>query len=316
VEQIGELIGVLTLVENTKNSLFLRRDNRIKSIHASLQIENNTLSLEQVTAIISGKKVLGHPREIKEVQNAYDIYDKIEKLEPDSETHFLSAHNTLMSNIDKESGKYRSGGVGILKGKDVVHIAPGADRVKFLMKDLFDWLKNSDEHPLIKSSVFHYETEFIHPFSDGNGRIGRLWQTVILSKWKPLFVYLPVETVIRDNQYEYYSVLGEADNLGDCTCFVEFMLSMIYKSLTDIKSDQVGDYVSDQVKELLVVLNNQVLSPSEIMKKLSLSHRTNFRKNYLNPALKSGLIEMTNPDKPSSSNQKYRLTLKGQGKIK
>ncbi len=316
MEQIGELIGVLTLVENTKNSLFLRRDNRIKSIHASLQIENNTLSLEQVTAIISGKKVLGHPREIKEVQNAYDIYDKIEKLEPDSETHFLSAHNTLMSNIDKESGKYRSGGVGILKGKDVVHIAPGADRVKFLMKDLFDWLKNSDEHPLIKSSVFHYETEFIHPFSDGNGRIGRLWQTVILSKWKPLFVYLPVETVIRDNQYEYYSVLGEADNLGDCTCFVEFMLSMIYKSLTDIKSDQVGDYVSDQVKELLVVLNNQVLSPSEIMKKLSLSHRTNFRKNYLNPALKSGLIEMTNPDKPSSSNQKYRLTLKGQGKIK
>lgn len=290
----------------------LRRGNRLRSIQASLAIENNTLSLEQVTAIINGKRVLGHPREIKEVQNAFAIYDIIEKLDPFSEKDLLKAHEILMSTLVAEAGRYRLGGVGIMKEKKVIHVAPPADRVHTLMNDLFAWLKDTDAHPLIASSVFHYEVEFIHPFADGNGRMGRLWQTIILSRWRPILAYLPVETVIRNRQEEYYSVLGKSDEQSDSTAFVVFMLSAVLESLREAReSDQGIDQDSDQVKRLLQIFDKNSLSASSLMQKLHLSHRPTFRKNYLHPALNKGLIEMTVPDKPNSRLQKYKITPQG-----
>jgi Fic family protein len=239
----------------------LRRGNRLKSIQASLAIENNTLSLEQVTAIINGKGVLGHPREIQEVKNAFAAYEMLEKLDPVSSADLLKAYGVLMSALVDEAGQFRSGGVGIMKGKSVVHVAPPASRVPLLMSDLLLWLKNTDDHSLIASSVFHYEFEFIHPFADGNGRMGRLWQTLILSRWNPILAYLPVETVIRNRQDEYYSVLATSDQQADSTLFIEFMLTAIKDALHEtIESDQGDDQVNDQVKRILKLLTKGSLS--------------------------------------------------------
>jgi Fic family protein len=290
----------------------LRRGNRLKSIQASLAIENNTLSLEQVTAIINGKRVLGHPREIQEVKNAFAAYEMLEKLDPVSSRDLLKAHGVLMSALVDEAGQYRSGGVGIMKGKSVVHVAPPASRVPLLMNDLLLWLKNTDDHSLIASSVFHYEFEFIHPFADGNGRMGRLWQTLILSRWNPILAYLPVETVIRNRQDEYYSVLATSDQQADSTLFIEFMLTAIKDALHEtIESDQDTDQVNDQVKRILKLLTKGSLSALSLMKSLGLSHRPTFRNSYLHPAIKNGFIEMAIPDKPNSRLQKYQITPKG-----
>jgi Fic family protein len=194
----------------------------------------------------------------------------------------------------------------------VIHVAPPADRVQTLMLDLFRWLESTDVHPLIASSVFHYEFEFIHPFADGNGRMGRLWQTLILSRWKPVLAYLPVETVIRNRQEEYYNVLAASDHSADSTTFVDFMLKAIKEALDEVvTTDQVSDQVNDQVKRVLQVLRNGELSALDLMKALELSHRPTFRNNYLHPAMKNGFIEMTIPDKPNSRIQKYRITSKG-----
>nr|HPG58625.1 Fic family protein [Candidatus Wallbacteria bacterium] len=290
----------------------LRRGNRLRTIQASLAIENNSLSLEQVTGIISGKRIIGPPREIQEVKNAFAAYELIESLDPLSEKGLLKAHKILMTALVDDAGKYRSGGVGIVKGRKIIHVAPPAKRIASLMADLFSWLKNTDAHPLIASSVFHYELEFIHPFADGNGRMGRLWQTLILSKWKPTLAYLPVESVIRDRQDDYYGVLSECDRTANSTSFVEFMLEAILKTLNEnIFTDQVADQVTDQVVKLLNVFDETPISAFEIMKNLGLSHRPTFRNNYLHPALEEGLIEMTIPDKPNSRLQKYRITRKG-----
>src|SRR5574344_448914 len=214
--------------------LELRKENRIKTIHSSLAIENNSLSLEQITAIIEGKRVLGSPNEIQEVKNALQAYELLLTLNPYEEKDLLKAHKLMMADLVKRNGKYRKDGVGIFDGNQVVHLAPPADRVPFLMSDLFEWLKNSDVHPLIKSCVFHYEFEFIHPFQDGNGRMGRLWQTVILKEWKSVFAWLPIETLIKENQKEYYNVLGVSDSVANSTKFIEFMLSVILKTIEDI----------------------------------------------------------------------------------
>jgi len=219
-----------------------------------------------------------------------------------------------MAGLVDESGNLRSGDVGIHRGSKVVHMAPPASQISRLMEDLLSWLKKSDESPLVKSCVFHYEFEFIHPFQDGNGRLGRLWQTLILSQWKPVFALLPVESVVRERQQEYYTALREADNTSDATPFIAFMLNAILQALGEIKgsTDHVGDqdtdHVSDHVKRLLSVLKSSQLSTSEIMLKLGLAHRPTFRKNYIKPALEAGFIEMTHPDKPRSKNQKYRIT--------
>jgi Fic family protein len=312
VSQISESIGSFSATNQTEHAPMLRRGSRIRSIHASLAIENNTLSLEQVTAVINGKRVLGHPREIQEVKNAFAAYEMLETLDPLSEKDLFKTHNLLMSALADETGRYRSGGVGIMKGTKLVHIAPPASRVPGLMHDLFSWLENTDAHPLIASSVFHYEFEFIHPFTDGNGRMGRLWQTLLLSLWRPMLAYLPVETVISSKQEEYYHVLGKSDKQADSTVFIEFMLNAILESLNETtETDQDSDQDSDQVKRLLKIFGGKPLSAAELMHTLDLSHRPTFRKNYLHPSLNEGFIEMTVPGTPNSRLQKYRITKKG-----
>ena len=234
ISKISEKIGEINSLENTPHRVELRKQNRIKTIHSSLAIENNSLSIAQITAIIEGKRVLGAPNEIQEVKNAIQAYELLLSLNPYNEKDLLRAHSLMMKDLVKRNGKYRSDGVGIFDGEHVVHLAPPAHRVPSLMGDLFAWLKNADVHPLIKSCVFHYEFEFIHPFEDGNGRMGRLWQTVILKEWKDVFAWLPVETLVKENQADYYKALSSSDSNADSTMFTEFMLSLILKTIEEI----------------------------------------------------------------------------------
>lgn len=212
----------------------LRRENRIRTIHASLAIENNTLSVAQVTAVLAGKKILGTPREIQEVRNAFAAYEAMNTWLPSSRKDLLAAHGVLMAGLVNALGRFRQGAVGIYRGKKLVHMAPPAKRVPLLMTDLLKWLASAKLHPLIAGSVFHYELEFIHPFMDGNGRMGRLWQTLILSRWQPMLAYLPVETVIRERQAAYYRALAQADNAGNATVFVEFMLQSLSAAMDEV----------------------------------------------------------------------------------
>ncbi len=316
VSEISEEIGRISILqEGHVVTPHLRRKNRIRTIHSSLAIENNTLSIDQVTAIIDGKRVLGNPNEIREVRNAYDAYELMLDLNPLSVDDLLKAHRLMMAGLIPESGKFRTSGVGVFNGQKVIHMAPPAEFVPGQIKDLIAWYKDSRLHPLIKSSVFHYEFEFIHPFADGNGRMGRMWHTMLLGKWKGLFFWIPVEELIQTRQKEYYDALNMADSLADSSCFVELMLEIIRDSLKELTvarniSDQVSDQDADQVdasvKRLLAIIGNETLPASEIMKRLGLSHRPTFRKNYLNPALEANLIERTIPDKPNSSKQRYR----------
>ena len=238
ISNISEKIGEINYLQNNPYHIKLRKENRIKTIHSSLAIENNSLSLKQITAIIEGKHVLGNPNEIKEVKNSIQAYDLLLSLNPYNEKDLLKAHKLMMQDLVERNGKYRTDGVGIFDGAKVVHLAPPADRVPELMFDLFKWLKESDVHPLIKSCVFHYEFEFIHPFQDGNGRMGRLWQTVIWKEWKEIFAWLPVETLIKENQKEYYNVLGASDSDANSTKFIEFMLALILNTIEEIISTE------------------------------------------------------------------------------
>ncbi len=315
-ESLGKLEGGRLASEALSPQL--RRKNRIRTIHASLAIENNTLSLEQVTAIIEGKVVLGPPRDIQEVHGAIAAYELLDSWQAYSLKDLLAAHALLMQELVPQAGALRTGSVGIFQGDKVVHMAPPAHLIASHLENLFTWLKRTDEHPLISSCVFHYEFEFIHPFSDGNGRMGRLWQTLILSKWKPLLAYLPVETLVRHRQEAYYASLGKADQEGSSTVFVEFMLEALHDALLALLqqqgqeyTDQVSDQVSDQVTSLISLLAGHEMSGAELMQNLSLKHAPTFRKNYLTPALDAGLIERTQPDSPRSPTQKYRLTEKG-----
>lgn len=234
ISNISEKIGEINTLQDSPYHIQLRKENRIKTIHSSLAIENNSLSIKQITAIIEGKRVLGNPNEIKEVKNSIQAYDLLLSLNPYNEKDLLNAHKLMMQDLVERNGKYRIDGVGIFDGERVVHMAPPAKIVPELMGDLFTWLKTSDVHPLIKSCVFHYEFEFIHPFQDGNGRIGRLWQTVILKEWKEIFAWLPVEILIKENQKEYYTVLGTSDSEANSTKFIEFMLSLMLNTIEEI----------------------------------------------------------------------------------
>ena len=305
-EQLATLsaTGVLTAESLSPQ---LRRKNRIRTIHASLAIENNTLSLEQVTDIIDGKPVIGPPRDIQEVRGAVAAYEKLDKWQAHSLKDLLSAHALLMHDLMEQPGKFRTGGVGVFQGQKVIHMAPPASLVHGHLENLFRWLKSTDEHPLITSCVFHYEFEFIHPFDDGNGRMGRLWQTLILSKWKPVLAYMPVETIVRKRQAEYYASLGQ----GEATKFIEFMLQALHDTLVNIKNDQVYTQATDQVKRLLENIAYGEKSATELMQALGLRHAPTFRKNYLSPALEARFIERTQPDSPRSPTQRYRLTVLG-----
>ena len=308
VEEIGEWLGRYSATTRETLTPRLRRENRIRTVQASLAIEHNTLTVEQVTAVLEGKRVLGLPREIQEVRNAFAAYEQLDHWNPISRDDLLAAHGILMAGLVDRPGEFRSGGVGIYQGDRVVFMAPPADRVPELMNDLLTWLKKTDEHPLVASCVFHYEFEFIHPFTDSNGRLGRLWQTLILSKWKPLLACLPVEAVIRDRQEEYYRVLGQADGSATATPLVEFMLEA---PRAVIEETVASDQVSDQVIRLLEEIGKKEIGTAELMEGLGLSHRPTFRKNYLESALAAGAIERTQPDSPRSPTQRYRLTDKG-----
>ena len=237
------------------------------------------------------------------------------RLDPASVDDLLKAHKLRMNGLVSENGKLRSGGVGVCDGDMLIHMAPPAGFVPEHIHNLFAWYQQSALHPLIKSAIFHYEFEFIHPFADGNGRMGRMWHSLLLGKWKDLFFWLPIEELIQFRQKEYYDALGVADKQADSAEFVELMLEIIRDSLTEVtvvgrSTDQHSDQVADQDKtpteRLLYVLSDKTLSATELMDRLGLSHKPTFRKNYLNPALEQNLLERTIPDKPNSRNQKYR----------
>ena len=234
IAQIGELVGQVNAVTGLTTSPMLRRTNRIRTIYSSLAIEQNTLSLEQVTAVLSGKRVIAPPKDIAEVKNAYEIYEMMDSLNPYSVDDLLNAHAVLTRGLTEESGCFRSGPVGVVdKQGNILHFGTLPDYAPGLTMELLDWIKVSDIHMLIKSCVFHYELEVIHPFADGNGRIGRLWHTLLLTQWKPLFAWLPVESIIHDRQDEYYAAINRSNYEGESTAFIEFMLSAIQEALTE-----------------------------------------------------------------------------------
>ena len=315
VAEIAERLGRSAVAAESAGTLRLRRVNRIRTIHGSLAIEGNTLSEQQITAILEGKPVIAPPREIQEVRNALLAYEHFPSWNPAGEEDLLGAHALLMTGLVERPGAYRHGGVGVMSGDQVVHMAPPADRVAILMGDLLAWLRRAEVHPLIASCVFHYEFEFIHPFEDGNGRMGRLWQTLILSRWNPLLADLPVESIIHAHQQDYYRALAESNAEGASTLFVEFMLGVIREALmpdsTEQATEQVTEQASEQVLNLLARMGEGDYSAKALMAIMGLSHRPTFLYDYLHPAVVGGWLELTRPETPKSPKQGYRLTRSG-----
>lgn len=249
VAEIAELVGKLSLSSHLSGNPTLRRANRIRTIHGSLAIEQNTLSLEQVTAVLNGKHVLAPPKDIAEVKNAYEIYERLDELNPYSIDDLLTAHGIMTRGLVEESGVFRSRPVGVVdQDGHILHFGSLPQYVPDLVEELLEWTKTSDLHMLIRSCVFHYELELIHPFADGNGRIGRLWHTLLLSKWNPTFAWLPVESIIHANQQEYYAAINASNDAGESTVFIEFMLSAIKASLIEVigASDVMSDGLIDK----------------------------------------------------------------------
>lgn len=266
ISSISMKLGEVNANYLNKQSPQLRKQNKIKTIHSSLSIEGNTLTEEQVSAVIDNKRVIGPQKDVLEVMNALKVYDAIAELIPDSGNSFLKAHQLLMEGLVAEAGNYRKQSVGIVQGSQVAHVAPPFENVPFLMEELFDYLKNEDELTLIKSCVFHYEMEFIHPFIDGNGRMGRLWQTVILMKEFPVFEFLPFETLIHKTQDAYYKALAMSDKAGKSTAFIEYMLDVIDQSLSELL-----DY------------NNRIMTDVERLAYFLQLNKAEFtRKDYMN----------------------------------
>lgn len=306
--KIMEQLGKLSNVNELERLPRLRKVSRIKSIHSSLAIENNTLSIKQVTDVIEGKRVLAPEDDILAVKNAFAAYKELDNINAYSLKDLLKVHGIMMNGLVSESGRMRTGDVGVFDSNgNVIHIAPPASLAREQIIQLFDWIGKSDVQMLIKSSVFHYEFEFIHPFRDGNGRMGRFWQTALLASWKPIFKYIPIESVIKDNQEEYYNVIKISTSQGKSNAFIEFMLDVILKAINDIVNDTTEHYnhLSLQIKKLMQVLETYPQSAQELMDKLGLKSREGFRKNYLNTAIEAGLVGMTIPNKPTSKSQMY-----------
>ena len=305
---IIENLGKLSAVNELERLPRLRKVSKLKSIHSSLAIENNSLSLDQVTSVINGKRVLGPEQDILAVQNAHKAYDMLDDVDPFDLQEMLKVHGVMMHGLSVESGQIRSKNVGVFDSEGrVVHTAPQPPMASLLIYQLFDWIKTSDVPMLIKSCVFHYEFEFIHPFNDGNGRMGRLWQTALLANWKPIFKYIPIESVIKDNQAEYYQAIRKSTNEGRSNAFIVFMLGVIDDAVKNILADSRAhlNHVSSQIKKLMSVMESYPLTAKEIMDKIGIKSRVSFRANYLLPAIEAGLISMTEPDKPTSRNQRY-----------
>ena len=305
---ISEKLGQLTNLDNLDKLPRLRRVNRIMSIHSSLAIENNTLSLQQVTDVIDGKRVLGAQEDIRAVNNAFAAYRELGNIDAFSLNDLLRIHGLMMSELVANAGKLRTAGVGVFNGEGkVIHIAPPPELVPELLEQLFAWVKQSKTNMLVKSCVFHYEFEFIHPFLDGNGRMGRLWQTALLSTWKPIFRWIPIESIIKDSQQEYYRAIQMSTSSGNSNVFIMFMLDIIYKSICNIDSvaNRHLSHISGSIDKFLTVMDSYPMSATEIMNRLGMKSLNSFRKNYLTPAIEAGLVSMTEPDKPTSRNQRY-----------
>ena len=299
ITSISLKIGEVNAKYLIKTNPTLRKQNQIKTIHSSLSIEGNTLTEEQITAIIENKRVVGPEKDILEVLNALEVYKNINKLKPESEKDFLKAHKLLLQKLINEPGKYRKQSVGIVKGSKMEHIAPPFEYVPYLMKDLFEYLKDKNELTLIKSCVFHYEMEFIHPFLDGNGRMGRLWQTLILMQDYPIFEFLPFETLISKNQKEYYNALSISDKEGKTTKFIEYMLKIIESSLSELLENSTRKLNDKERVQLFLENNENVFSRKDYMnyfKDISSATASRDLKN----AVENGIISKTGDKKTTT----------------
>ena len=296
VMEISELVGKISSTQNLSTSPILRCQNRIRTIYSSLAIEQNILSLEQVTAVLSGKRVLAPPKDIAEVKNAYEIYDHLAELNPYSVDDLLLAHRTMMQGLVREAGEFRSRPVGVVDSKgNVLHFGTLPQYVPTLMEELVQWTESSPFPLLIKSCVFHYEFEVIHPFADGNGRMGRLWHTLLLSKWNSLFAWLPIESIIHDHQPEYYAAINQSNAQGEGTVFIEFMLGVIKEALQEAISEQPAEKPTMQSKEELrwekiadFLRRNSTIQNSDVQNLLDVSPATASR--ILNALTKEGKL--------------------------
>lgn len=310
VAQIAEKVGRISACKPFESKPQLRRSNRIRSIHSSLAIEANSLSEDEVRAVIAGKNVLGPQKEIQEVQNAYQAYDMIGAFDPYDLNDLRRLHGVMTRLTVRESGVFRSGNEGVFRGGQCIFMAPPPRLVPDQMADLFYWMRKARNslHPLILSSVFHYEFVFIHPFADGNGRMARLWQTALLTKWNPVFQYLPLESRIREFQEGYYAAIAACHTAGNADAFLEFMLNMIDRTLDSAWAQASGEdaVLPLPVRRLLNVMEYDVpYTAAQLLTALGLKSKENLRKLYLGPAMEKGLVVMGLPDKPTSRNQTY-----------
>ena len=275
VAEIAELVGQVNATQGLSTNPILRRTNRIRSIYSSLAIEQNTLSLEQVTAVLSGKRVLAPPKDIAEVKNAYEIYEMMERLDPYSMDDLLTAHGIMTRGLVEESGCFRSKPVGVVdKQGNILHFGTLPDYVPGLVKDLLDWVRNSDVHMLIKSCVFHYELELIHPFADGNGRIGRLWHTLLLTQWKSMFAWLPVESIIHDRQEEYYNAINRSNCEAASTAFIAFMLSAIKQTLQEVCGKKMSTEELRWLRIKQFLQENEIIANADVRELFDVSSAT------------------------------------------
>lgn len=321
-DYLAKIVETVTRLEfgtGFKRDIKLHRKNRLQTIHSSLAIEGNSLSLGEVTAVIEGRMVAGKQTEIKEVKNAYEAYDKIMTFDPYSISDFLKAHKLMMDSLVSESGSFRRGDVGVFDGNVAIHIGARPQFVPQLMEELFGWAKESALHPVLKSAILHYEIETIHPFADGNGRMGRLWQTLLLAKWNEIFAWIPMESVLYRNRSEYYQAIENAHHANDSGVFIEFTLSALYEIISSQEKHQVRHEDKHQVQlsdtqiQVLKALEDKALSRKEIFAAIGMNGDSRSFKRHIEPLLTDGFLEMTVPDKPNSKLQKYRLTGSGKG---
>lgn len=311
VSDIMEKIGKLDSFTNLDKTPYLRKQTKINSVHSSVAIENNPLSLEQVKDVINGKLVIGEQKDIQEVKNAYKAYEMLKDINPYSIDDLKKVHGVMTFLVEEVSGEFRSSSEGVFDDNgNCIFICPPGDRVNSLMNDLFEWLNENKDtiHPLILSSIFHYEFVFIHPFTNGNGRTVRLWQNSILYKWKDIFEYLPIESKIHKYQDEYYDSIAKCHKNANSNVFIEFMLKMIDETLDEAISTSHLPITNETIninKLLDVMESSKPMTATEIMEKLGIKSKETLRGQYLDPAIKQGLVSLTIPDKPTSKNQMY-----------
>ena len=311
VSDIMEKIGKLDSFTNLDKTPYLRKQTKINSVHSSVAIENNPLSLEQVKDVINGKLVIGEQKDIQEVKNAYKAYEMLKDINPYSIDDLKKVHGVMTFLVEEVSGEFRTSSEGVFDDNgNCIFICPPGDRVNSLMNDLFEWLNENKDtiHPLILSSIFHYEFVFIHPFTNGNGRTVRLWQNSILYKWKDIFEYLPIESKIHKYQDEYYNSITQCHKNANSNVFIEFMLKMIDETLDEAISTSHLPITNETIninKLLDVMESSKPMTATEIMEKLGIKSKETLRGQYLDPAIKQGLVSLTIPDKPTSKNQMY-----------